>query len=442
MTDATIETADRPRIICVDDEQRTLTTLYRLLNQRGYRVSTYNDPVEALVDIKTKVVSVVICDMRMPGMSGAELLAKVRQHSSSTYRVLITGFSDHQDTVIAVNLGKIHRYLNKPWDNHELLVAIAEGVAHHDELEQLRLEQKAVKQNNGRLEKTVSVRNAQLQKALTQLQAAKKRRDEEYASTLHVLSNVMSVNPLARGKFYKNVASLARMLGLKQGLSSAQLDNLRLASLLIDLGMLGLDPTLLSKEPGTLSAQEKTDLGRHPDIARLILSPAPHFAELAEVIGSQNEWYNGAGMPKGLKGDTIPLGARILRVARDFWAEFERAEAATGSAYERARRYLNHNQGLRYDPSIVQSLSELTDDQVRLFDESEDQLTVDQLESGMILISDLYNRSGLLLLSEGSVLDVDLIARLLEYQEFHDDKLYINAQKTPECGTTLEETIE
>lgn len=429
-----------PTIVCVDDEEPVLRALGRVLGSLEVRIEMFSHPEAALAFLKANSASVIISDMRMPSISGSEFLAEALRLQPNAYRLLMTGYSDHTSTVAAVNDGHIQHYLAKPWENDELINAVKEGLAQHELIEASYRFQGAITQKNAALEREVAVRTRQLRKAMRKLQAECARTKEAYQGALHVLANTLTVNPIADGLFHQNVSALGSLLARRAELSDEQVEQIRLAGLLVHLGLLGIDPGILKKERSRLTVQEKNELSKHPQIAELILAPATHFNDLAQILAHQNEAYNGSGHPHGLIGDIIPIGSRILTIARDFWRVAGDVDAHFPTAYKKARHHLMQGMGIRYDPALVEVFCELSIDDIKRFETNDHAMTAESLEPGMILLEDLYNASGLLLLSKNSILTEESIAKLNDYQQVNDDILLINAELTPECGTTLHHT--
>ena len=424
-------------IVCVDDEERVLAALKRALIPLSVRIEVFSHAQAALAFIRSNSVSVILSDMRMPSMSGAEFLAEAFRLQPNAYRILITGYSDLTSTVSAVNDGRIQRYLSKPWSNDLLLDSVKEGLNYHQLVEANYRLQSDIKQKNDELEQEVSRRTRQLRKAIRTLKLEHERSREAYQGVLNVLANALKVNPIADGHFHQNVSTLAELLAIKAELPAEDIEQIRLAGLLVHLGLLGVNPDLLKKDRSRLTIQERNELSRHPQIAQTILSPAPHFNELAKIIGSQSEAYNGSGKPFGLVGEMIPLGSRILMIARDFWRVANQAEGHFASAYKKARHHLNQGMGIRYDPNLVDCFCRIDMEEIRRFEVDEQALTTDELEPGMVLLDDVYNVSGLLLLAKDVILTEEAIAKLNDYQAVNEDVLFIQAEKTPECDTTL-----
>lgn len=429
-------------IVCVDDEERVLAALKRALMPLNVRIEVFSHAQAALAFIRANTVSVIVSDMRMPSMSGAEFLSEAFRLQPNAYRILITGYSDLTSTVAAVNDGRIHRYLSKPWHNEMLVDAVMEGLNRHLLVEANYRLQAEAKRKNDELEHEVSVRTRQLRKAIRTLKAQHERSHEAYQGALNVLANALSVNPIADGHFHQNVAVLAELLATKAGLPVEEVEQIRLAGLLVHLGLLGINTDLLKKDRSRLTVQESNELSRHPQIAQTILSPAPHFDELAKIIGSQNEAYNGNGKPFGLMADAIPLGSRILTIARDFWRIADEEEGPFANAYKRARHHLTQGMGIRYDPNLVECFCGIEMADIQRFEVDEQALTTDELEPGMVLLDDVYNVAGLLLLAKGAILTEEAIMKLNDYQAVNEDVLFIQAEVTPECGTTLANTSQ
>jgi response regulator RpfG family c-di-GMP phosphodiesterase len=119
----------KPVVLCVDDEQSILKSLQRLFINTEVDLLLADSGAKALELMRTQRVNVIVTDMRMPNMTGAEFLAQASKLQPDAYRILMTGYADLASTVSAINLGKIHRYIQKPWENKELLAAVDEGLA-------------------------------------------------------------------------------------------------------------------------------------------------------------------------------------------------------------------------------------------------------------------------------------------------------------------------
>ena len=158
-----------PTILCVDDEPNILSSLRRLFRPHGYRVLTADGGAAGLALLESETVDLVISDMRMPHMDGAQFLAQVRQRWPGTIRLLLTGYADIQSILDAINQGEIYRYVTKPWDENDIVLVVRHALERRAlEQEKLRLEALTASQNvelqalNASLEAKVATRTQQL----------------------------------------------------------------------------------------------------------------------------------------------------------------------------------------------------------------------------------------------------------------------------------------
>jgi response regulator RpfG family c-di-GMP phosphodiesterase len=119
-------------VLCVDDELDILQSMKRLLHKKNYHLLLATSGVKALELLQHNDVHLIISDMRMPSMSGTDLFKKIAISHPNSYRILLTGYANMESSINAVNNGEIHRYLQKPWDNDELISAIEEGLKKFD----------------------------------------------------------------------------------------------------------------------------------------------------------------------------------------------------------------------------------------------------------------------------------------------------------------------
>ena len=226
----------RYSVLCVDDEQNILRSIKRALFSLKIDLTLAESGEEALAIMEQKTIHVVISDMKMPHMTGAELLEKVAAKYPDTFRVVLTGFADIDATIKAVNQGRIHRYLQKPWDNQELINTIEEGLERvrlKDENARLqkltRLQNAKLKEVNNDLEKTVLKRTRQIKAALNRIETRNRALEQ-------VLFNVISINPDIDGKFAIEVSELTKKLAAKLGCSPDERKLYSYASLIGELG--------------------------------------------------------------------------------------------------------------------------------------------------------------------------------------------------------------
>ncbi|MGH2455688.1 MAG: bifunctional diguanylate cyclase/phosphohydrolase [Candidatus Limnocylindria bacterium] len=166
------------------------------------------------------------------------------------------------------------------------------------------------------------------------------------------LASVLAPQPHHRGRPSDMIASLATGIALELGLPDEEIERIRIASLLHDLGKLAVPSEILDK-PTTLSDGEWQAIGEHPRIGQVILEQASSLREAIPVVLHHHERFNGGGYPHGLKGNEIPLGARIVSVADAYHAMVHNRPYKSALTHEAALEELRHNAGSQFDPDVV-----------------------------------------------------------------------------------------
>ena len=173
--------ADRPSLLIVDDEPDVLETLRHLFRRR-YRVHTSQDPREALEILARESIDVILCDQRMPGMTGDALLSHARSACPETVRLLFTGYADVQAVSRAINQGEIFRYILKPWVTEELEAIVGQAVDQH-----------ALIVDRRRLFEQLTETNTRLKEANRQLEQSNRMKDAFLEVASHELNTPVTI---------------------------------------------------------------------------------------------------------------------------------------------------------------------------------------------------------------------------------------------------------
>ena len=434
------------RILCVDDEQNILSSLRRLFHSQGYQILTANSGMAGLDVLEREPVDLVISDMRMPEMDGAQFLEKVRERWPDTMRLLLTGYSDTQSILAAINQGEIYRYITKPWNDQDIILVVRQSlerqalVAEKRRLEELTRQQNdELKTLNTSLERKVDERTTELQAANAALVAvnvkltaansalteANAKLELNFLTSIKVFTNLIDMRGGRFAGRSRRVAELAKKIALKTGLSDADAREVYVAGLLIDIGKIGLPDALLSKPMQDMSDEELAQYQKHPAIGQHALMPLQDLRGAAIMIRGQHERYDGGGFPDKLSGIQIPLGARILAVAGDY-DNLQAASAAPDKAgADAAKAAILAGSGRLYDSRVVDAFVGVLDGKGD--NAPQDALmTVKELAPGMVLSRDLINRDGMLLLSAGHVLNARIIDQIAEFDRADNGRLMIH----------------
>jgi response regulator RpfG family c-di-GMP phosphodiesterase len=345
-------TAGRTRrtVLCVDDEPGILAALKRALRAPGVTVLTAGGGAEALQILEDATVDLVISDMRMPGMDGAQLLERIHDRWPRTTRILLTGHADHSATIAAVNRGRIFRYLQKPWDDAELLASVRDGMAVADRArEEVQLRDVAESQNAHlrRLGDELQSLQRQAQQDRIATDLARQRQFLQCVRMLSTLMERRSPVLFARGQ---RVAALARDVGRRMALPAAQVLELFVAGLLHDIGLVGAPEQALERPRPDGADDAVAAWRRHAGESALILSEMEDMRPVAELIRPRHAPAGASGTPAGVGGEDAPLAARVLAVARA--AEAVR-EAAAGRGNDAVCAELRRLERHGFDAAVV-----------------------------------------------------------------------------------------
>lgn len=414
MTEPSAENKVTYTVLFVDDEPNILRAIKRALFTMDITLLLAKSGAKALELLEKNEVHVVISDMKMPQMSGAELLEQVAINYPETFRVVLTGYADIESTIKAVNQGKIHRYLQKPWDNQELVAAVEEGLervklkAENERLQKLtRLQNKKLKDVNSSLEQMVHKRTRQIKAALNKI-------EKHNLAMEQVLFNVISINPHINGKFAIEVSELATKLARTAKLEKDEIKQIRYAGLICELGLLGLETEDFLGPFAKLKYQQQQNYLSQTKQAALILAPAHELHAVSDIIEFQFEHYNGSGLNKKVAKE-IPVGSRIIAIARDFWRLVTGRMTGAEMSPRDAKIEMKKHRNTRYDAEFLDLL--LASDDISTSKLLHASLKASQLKSGMVLSQNLYNDSHILILPEGHVFSEATIQKLIKFEK-------------------------
>jgi response regulator RpfG family c-di-GMP phosphodiesterase len=387
------------RILCVDDEPNVLQAYQRSL-RRQFHIETATSGEQALKMVNEDgPYAVIVSDMRMPGMDGVQVLAHIKETAPDTTRIMLTGNSDQQTAIEAVNEGHIFRFLTKPCPTETLARALSDGIRQY----QLIMAEKEL------LEKTLR-------------------------GSIEVLTNILSlVNPTAFGRSSR-VSRLVKQMA--QVLQIQDMWQVEIAAMLSQIGCITVpEETLMKVYNGkSLSAEELGMLQAHPRIGHDFINRIPRLESVAEIIAYQEKHFNGSGAPHDNKrGHEIPLGARILKVALDY-DKLSETKASDSEVYREIKF-----RGEWYDPAVVEALRQVLENRQTQYDCV--YVTIRELHENMILAEDIILKNGFLLIAKGQEVSVSLRLRLENFQLRgaiqEPIKIYVPRKKTGNSSDSI-----
>ena len=247
-----------------------------------------------------------------------------------------------------------------------------------------------------------------------------------FAATIKLCANLIGLRDASQANLARQVAGHARELALKLGMDSAAAQDVMFAGLLHHMGKLALSDTLLQKPFDRLTGDERAEVNGHAVIGAKLLAGIEPLEAAALYIRHQNECFDGCGHPDRLTGETIPLGARILSVAKGYHAYQRGSVDGYRHTPEQAAEFLRRNRRTRYDPAIVDAFLDVVQMSTRrLLDEPVLCLSTADLTPGMVLARDVLSDEGALLLAKDYILDAGLIKRLHVVEHTGNEQLTI-----------------
>jgi FixJ family two-component response regulator len=356
-----------PRILCVDDEPHVVEGIKRLFRKR-YDVSTDTAPQAVLDRISAgETFDVIVSDMRMPGMNGAALLSLVRQRAPDTVRLLLTGHSDIDSAIAAVNDGHIFRFLTKPCPFETLSAALDAAIAQH---------------------RLVTAEKVLLEQTLV--------------GSIRAMTEVLAlVHPEGFGRAIRQ-GERARSIAERLEVRDAW--HVEVASMLSAVGYVVLPGDVAAKLNAGLSleAAERDMVSRVPAVIERVISHIPRLDLVREVLSHQG-LANASPAIKGARSQ--PTGARILKIVHDL----SRAEATEGST-EAALAFLRAHRD-DYDKALFEAMTSACSPRPP----EVKPLELRDVQTGMVLASDVKSRTGMLLVTQGQRVTQQLLERLRNF---------------------------
>ena len=319
---------DSVRLLLVDDDDHVRSALYRYLSRSGYDVTQADDGRTAIQQLESSPpFAAMLSDIRMPGMTGLDLLPRAIAHDPDMAIIMLTAVGDPESAIQCLRLGATD-YLIKPVELEELQHALQYALRKRElEIDRRELEQW--------LAREVAEKTQELEEQALRV---------ELMSLSIVTALIDTIDPHANGRNHSvRVANLCAHVASAYGLSPDDIETVRLAARLHDLGRVS-----------SLNAGATATPAGAPAVAARLLEPLHHHAPMTQIIKHQHERWDGSGTPDGLRGNAIPPGARILAVVNLFDELTEEAlgDAPPESAQD-AMKALRREAGTSFDPAVV-----------------------------------------------------------------------------------------
>lgn len=360
------------KVLCVDDERSVLDGYRRALRKK-YQITIAVGPEEGLKELQNNgPFAVVVSDMRMPVMNGAEFLARVKKLEPDTVRIILTGYADAETAVAAVNEGGLFRFLTKPCPPEHLALALDDALEHH----------RLVRAEKELLERTLH-------------------------GSVELLTETLSLTNPAAFSQAARIGSIVELLVKRLKLPDAW--QYSVAAMLSQIGCVTLPLDLVEKvhAGGDLNPEERDAFSTHPKVAAKLLRKVPRLEPVAAMVEGQQSSRALAGK-SGSEFEASPerIGAQLLRVAMSFDRRMNAGASANKAIHALKRRPES------FTPRIVAGLEGI--DFVEQWAVTKE-LSLRQLREGMKLEQDVRAESGLLLIAKGHIVTYTVLNKLRQF---------------------------
>ncbi len=329
-------TRKKGEILLVDDEDMIRRLLEQKLSAEGYRCQQAANAEQALIKLKEAPVEMVILDIKMPGKSGVELLPEIKAKYPDTAVIMATAVSDASIAINCMKAGA-YDYVTKPFNLDEVSLGVERAL----EMRRLELENRDYQLH---LEQKVDE------------QAQKIR--ASFFNAVTALAYALEAKDVYTSGHSQRVTEISVAIAEHLKLPKETIEKIRLAGLVHDIGKIGVREVVLNK-PGSLTDEEYEHVRQHSETGERILKPIVDDKEILKAVRNHHERYDGAGYPDGLRGEQVPLLARIIAVADTFDAMTSERPYRKALSKEAACAEVERCRGTQFDPEAADAFLEL-----------------------------------------------------------------------------------
>jgi response regulator RpfG family c-di-GMP phosphodiesterase len=351
-------------VLFVDDEVNILKALQRLLRNEPMNVLTAPRPEQALELLEREDAQVVVTDQRMPDMSGVDMLSLIRERNPNIVRMMLTGYTEMNIAVEAINRGEIFRLITKPWNDDELKATLRQAFDHYDLKREIKRLNQVTREQNFKLQDMNKNLEAKVRERTRQLAEKNDELRTGYVQTVRALAEAIDAKDAYTRGHSERVGVYASRIARQLGMRKEMIERVYISGILHDVGKIGVPDAIITK-PARLTPEEYEEIKKHPEIGARILEPVEFLADVVPCVRHHHEWFDGSecGYPYGLRGEQIPLPSRIILVADTVEAMSSNRPYRNGLPLDVVVRELHKYSGSQFDPEVVGALMKLLDDE-------------------------------------------------------------------------------
>ncbi len=420
--------SEKLKLLLLDDEVEILNALKRVLRKQ-YEIFSFAQPAQAIAALSENDFAIIISDMKMPIMDGATFLAKAREISPQSIRILLTGYSDMDSTARAINEGNIFSYVSKPWNNDDLKQLLDNATEHYllkkenqALTEKLTLANEQLTEFNANLELKVKQRSQALAQSNTKLKNSIQKHRSMFQQVLDMIALIIEDRTKDQLGHNKRVAIHSKLLAEQLNWDRASVTNTYIAALVHDVGKVAISDDLLVQAEYNLDQTELNEYRQHAQAGADIIQQLPQLQTIANIV--RHQFTN---MPnKNQELVECPQESRVIRLVTDYDKLLQGLKTGEKMTHEEAFKYLNDNTDYMYDQSLLapyaQLIKKIPDMEISELDYS---LSAENLEQGMSISANILNKNGGVLLAKDAILTSNIIEKLKLYELENDFQLSI-----------------
>ncbi|MBX3175804.1 MAG: response regulator [Candidatus Hydrogenedentes bacterium] len=402
--------------LVVDDSPDVCRLLKRALKGEGVECDTVPDGVAAMERLEASRYDIVISDLRMPRMHGHKLMMELKGAGRDIPFVVITGVTDARVIKDLYNRGAID-VITKPFNFVLLAVRIRHLLRKRGELSESTgapgdMRQQLSEQLTGTanlLQEKLAEVTRSFETTISDLNKQRDILESGYLGSVRILANLIEQVGHSGRSHATRVESAANGIAQLADYPPHALLNLKIGALLHEIGAFGMPDAIRHKPPWSLDAEERKFYDRYPDIGAVFLSELKDGKPVVELVENHAENFDGTGIPARKKGEQIPLGARILRVADG--CDTFLMHNPDGDRVQALHNHLLQERGRMYDPALVPLAVEYFDERLRS-ESTAFPVSVAELREGLVTAENVYDDEGRFLAREGVELSGTLIQRI------------------------------
>jgi response regulator RpfG family c-di-GMP phosphodiesterase len=328
---------DRPSVLIVDDDCLVRELLSDVFTASGYQCQLAANGAEGIEAFQTERPCLAVTDVRMPVLDGLEFLKYALTLDPDAAVLVLTGFADVRTAVETLNVGA-YDFILKPVDPGELLITAGRALKRRQRVIERR-------DHHELLERRVA-------EATRELAATVRHLEETYRATLEALGSAIDTRDVGTHAHSRRVRGYSLAIARAHGVPESDLSDIEHGVLLHDIGKIGIPDAILLK-PGPLTPAEWGVMRSHPEVGRRLIEKIPFLRGAVPIVYHHHERWDGTGYPLGLRGEGIPLGARIFAIADALDAMTFDRPYSRAISFETARDEIERCAGTHFDPNVV-----------------------------------------------------------------------------------------